>query len=122
MINEFTFKRIVLIAACAGLSVACSTAHPDASGAATTQTTPAITTGTTQTSPTPQSEEDKMPRTSAQEAVKLAAAGQAIIVDVRSADAYKAEHAKGALSVPLDKVEKGEHQLPKDKKIITYCT
>lgn len=122
MMNEFTFKRIVLIAACVGLGAACSTAHPSASGAANTQTTPAISAAATQAPPTPQSEEDKMPRTSAQEAIKLAAAGQAIILDVRSADAYKAEHAKGALSVPLDKVEKGEHQLPKDKKIIAYCT
>lgn len=114
-----TFKRIALLAACAGLSVACSTAHPNASGVAATQT-PAPATQTPP--PAPQSEEDKMPRINAQEAIKEAAAGKAIIVDVRSEQTYKEGHAKGALNVPLDKVEKGEHQLPKDKKIITYCT
>lgn len=114
-----TLQRIALLAACAGLSVACSTAHPDASGGAATQT-PAP--ATQALPPAPQSEEDKMPRISGPEAVKEAVAGKAIIVDVRSEQAYREGHAKGSLNIPLDKVEKGEYQVPKDSKIITYCT
>jgi 3-mercaptopyruvate sulfurtransferase SseA len=121
MDQTITFRRIVLIAACAGLSLACSTAH---SLTGSPSQTPGATVSPVDSaaSPTPQSEEDKMPRASAQEAVNLAAKGQAIILDVRSEEAYKAQHAKGAVNVPLNKIESGEHQLPKDKKIIAYCT
>ena len=36
--------------------------------------------------------------------------------------AYQAEHAKGALSIPLYEVHGRANELPKDKQIITYCT
>jgi hypothetical protein len=123
MDQTITFRRIVLIAACAGLSLACSTAH-SLTGSPSQTPAPGATVSPVDSaaSPTPQSEEDKMPRTTAQEAVQLAAKGQAVILDVRSEDAFKAQHAKGAVNVPLDKIESGQHQLPKDKKIIAYCT
>jgi len=70
----------------------------------------------------PQSEEDKAPRINAEEAKKLVADGKAIIIDVRGTDAYKLSHIKGALDIPLGKVESGDlKNLPKDKHIIVYC-
>ena len=48
--------------------------------------------------------------------------GSAVIVDVRSLDAYKAEHVKGALSIPLSDLESRLSELPHNKMIITYCT
>jgi rhodanese-related sulfurtransferase len=56
------------------------------------------------------------------EAQKALAKGTAVLVDVRAAEAYQAEHAKGALSIPLDQVAARAGELPKDKLIITYCT
>jgi hydroxyacylglutathione hydrolase len=68
-------------------------------------------------------EDKKVLRVSAEELKKLIAEGKAVIVDVRAAEVYKAEHIKGAMSLPLDKIEAGQFkELPHDKRIITYCS
>src|SRR5262249_42864628 len=65
---------------------------------------------------------DKKPRIQGETAKKLIAEGKAVIVDVRLGDAYKTSHIKGALDVPLNKLEAGDYKdLPKDKLIIAYC-
>ncbi|MGH9753467.1 MAG: rhodanese-like domain-containing protein [Blastocatellia bacterium] len=72
----------------------------------------------------PQHTEDKTPRINVEEAKKLVAEGKAIIIDVRGPDAYKMSHIKGALDVPVSKLETGNlnlEDLPKDKLIIAYC-
>jgi hypothetical protein len=77
----------------------------------------------TATPPQSQNPEDKMPRTKADEARKLVEEGKAVVIDVRGTDAYKMEHIKGALDFPLNKLETGDYKgLPKDKRIIAYCT
>ncbi len=50
--------------------------------------------------------------------------GQAILVDVRSAESYTKGHAAGAVSIPLENFEKniGKLSLEKSQWIITYCT
>jgi 3-mercaptopyruvate sulfurtransferase SseA len=69
-----------------------------------------------------QNAEDKMPRVKVEEAKKLVAEGKAIIIDVRGAEAYKMSHIKGALDVPLNKLEAGDFKnLPTDKILIAYC-
>jgi 3-mercaptopyruvate sulfurtransferase SseA len=71
----------------------------------------------------PQSDEDKMPRINVEEARKLVADGKAIIIDVRGTDVYKLSHIKGALDIPMSKLEAGDlKNLPKDKQIIAYCS
>ncbi len=47
---------------------------------------------------------------------------RAVIVDVRSLEAYKAGHIKGALSIPIDQVEARFRELPRNKLIATYCS
>jgi hypothetical protein len=69
-----------------------------------------------------QAPQSEAPRISAAEAREALAKGTAVLVDVRGADTYKAEHAKGALSIPLGEVSARAGELPKDKLIITYCT
>jgi hypothetical protein len=77
----------------------------------------------TATTPQSQNPEDKMPRIKADEARKLVDDGKAVIIDVRGTEAYKTEHIKGALDIPLNKLESGDYKgLPKDKHIIAYCT
>lgn len=73
-----------------------------------------------------------MPRVSGQEALEMFKAGKAVILDVRGVEAYRMEHPKGALSLPLDKITQGDfkamredgkyQELPRDKRIISYCT
>ena len=48
--------------------------------------------------------------------------GAAVIVDVRSADQYKASHIKGALHIPEAEVAARSGELPRDKMIVTYCS
>ena len=71
----------------------------------------------------PQTEAD-VPRISVEDAKAAFDSGQAIIVDVRSADSYAAGHAAGSISIPLENFENniGNLSLEKDQWIITYCT
>jgi hypothetical protein len=64
--------------------------------------------------------QDSVKRVTVEEAKAAVEAGKAVIVDVRSADAYKAKHIKGSISMP--DVAAGYQNLPKDKQIITYCS
>jgi hypothetical protein len=50
--------------------------------------------------------------------------GAAVIVDVRSVEAYTENHIKGAISIPLAEIENNPTGLELDKEqwIITYCT
>ena len=78
---------------------------------------------TIMTTQAPQSPEDKMPRIKVDEAKKLVETGKAVLIDVRGTEAYKRGHIKGALDVPLTRLESGDYKgLPKDKRIIAYCT
>ena len=64
----------------------------------------------------------KIPRIRVAEADALVKTGQAIIIDVRQAPAYQTAHIKGAMSIPEANLAGRMATLPKDKKIITYCT
>ncbi|HKO58471.1 MAG TPA: rhodanese-like domain-containing protein [Thermoanaerobaculia bacterium] len=55
------------------------------------------------------------------EAIKLAEAGKAVFVDVRSEATYKKGHIKGALSIPFSQIALRLRELPPNKLIITYC-
>lgn len=48
--------------------------------------------------------------------------GAAILYDTRSPDAYRTEHAAGAVSFPEDTVGAHYGELPTDKVLIFYCT
>jgi predicted sulfurtransferase len=61
-------------------------------------------------------------RIEAAEAVKLAASGQAVIVDVRAQLAFDGGHAEGALHIPASQIASRIAELPKDKLIAAYCT
>ncbi len=64
-----------------------------------------------------------MPRIRPEEAKKLVDEGKAVIIDVRGTDAYKLAHVKGSLDYALAKIEAKDFSgLPKNKRIIAYCT
>jgi len=86
---------------------------------------------TTIVGPTSASQPDKIPlteadvpRVSLEEAKAAVDSGAAVIVDVRSPQAYEAGHVAGAVSVPLGDIETNPDSLnlDKDQWIITYCT
>lgn len=129
------FGRGLLIVVSAGLALACSkmaaSSSPGTQGTQVSSATPmpaapafpvATATAAIPQAP-PQNPENDMPRINAQEAKKLVDAGKAVIVDVRGTEAYKISHVKGAIDYPLAKIEAKDFSgLPKNKRIIAYCT
>lgn len=67
-------------------------------------------------------EDDDTPRISLADAKKDFDAGDAVFVDTRGKSSYDTEHVKGALNVPLNEFDKSYESIPKDKKIIAYCS
>jgi hypothetical protein len=119
-VSALTIGMAITAAGCSKSGASTSKAGATTAGASAAQSVPQSATAFP--SP-PQNAEDKIPRVKVDEAKKLIAEGKAIIIDVRGADAYKMSHIKGALDVPLTKLDTGEMKdLPKDKLIIAYCS
>jgi len=68
--------------------------------------------------------EDAVPRLTVEQAKAAVDAGAAVIVDVRSKEAYETSHIAGALFIPLEDFENNiaSLDLGKEQWIITYCT
>ena len=47
--------------------------------------------------------------------------GEAILLDVRPAAEYESGHLPGAISIPLDQLERRLDELPADRQVIAYC-
>lgn len=102
-------------------TLACNSIVPNT---ATPNVTTEVESAPTQTSPQLTSEAD-VPRISVSDAKAALDSGTAVIVDVRSAEAFAASHIAGATSIPLQNFEGSGIQnlsLEKDQWIITYCT
>jgi hypothetical protein len=64
-----------------------------------------------------------VPRMRVKELQALLDAGEEVtVVDARSLASYEARHIAGAISMPLLEVDKRHPELPKDAKIVFYCT
>ena len=121
-------KRKLVVAAIFTLSFAFSLAcekpasPPLSSSASTPAPVPQPTQVAAVSPPHADHPEDKMPRTKADEAIRLLKAGDAVIIDVRGTEAFKTQHIIGATDFPLDRLEKADFKgLPRNKAIIAYC-
>ena len=59
--------------------------------------------------------------TAAELRVALAGAAPPLVLDVRSAEEWKAGHLRGALHVPVDDVRGRSETLPRDRRLAVYC-
>ena len=68
--------------------------------------------------------EAEVPRVDLERARVAIASGEAIVIDVRSQEAYAASHIPGAINIWIDEFETNPAgvNLDKDQWIITYCT
>jgi len=115
-VSALTIGMAITAAGCAKSGASTPTVGATTAGASAAKSTTAIP-------PSTQNAEDKIPRVKVDEAKKMVAEGKAIFIDVRGADAYKMSHIKGALDVPLTRLNEGEFKdLPSDKLIIAYCS
>ena len=55
------------------------------------------------------------------ELLERVTAGTVTVLDVRSADEYRAGHVRGAISIPLRQLERRMAELPTDQEIVAYC-
>lgn len=58
---------------------------------------------------------------SAEELRRRLRTGEVVLVDVRPGVEYQSGHLPGAISVPLDELERRISELPQDKTIVAYC-
>ncbi len=120
-------KRFIFLALGICLSLACNDAAPPVQ-VGTQQQTPASQARQPSAAAGGHDEsahelENKMPRIRAEELKRLVAAGQAVIVDVRSEADYAQAHIQGAINLPVPQIEAGQYpKLPRDKRLIGYCT
>lgn len=56
-----------------------------------------------------------------QELRRRARAGRVVVVDVRPAREFRAGHIAGALSIPVDELDKRLGELPARKEVVAYC-
>jgi hypothetical protein len=66
--------------------------------------------------------DSEVPRITQEDAKKEYDAGTAIFVDSRALVSYDQEHVKGAISIPNGTTDDKMSSLPKNKKIIVYCS
>ena len=109
--------RVLFLAIVLGLSACPTAATQPAPTVIVELTNPPGTEG----APLP---EANLPRVKVEEARIAVESGQAIIVDVRSAESFAISHIAGAISIPLNQIEADPASVKLDKKqwIITYCT
>ncbi|HEV2912046.1 MAG TPA: rhodanese-like domain-containing protein [Pyrinomonadaceae bacterium] len=48
--------------------------------------------------------------------------GTAMVVDVRSPESYKSGHIKGSINIPETEIARRKDELPRDRKIVLYCS
>jgi predicted sulfurtransferase len=65
---------------------------------------------------------DDAPRISLEDAKKAFDEGNVLIIDTRAEVAYKTEHIKGAINIPADEFQTRYKEVPKNKKVIAYCS
>lgn len=65
---------------------------------------------------------EEAPRISLEDAKKDFDSGAAIFVDTRAESAFQNEHVKGAINIPAESFQTRYAEVPKDKKIIAYCS
>ena len=56
-----------------------------------------------------------------EELLRRAREGRVVVVDVRPAGEYRAGHVAGALSIPVDELDRRLSELPARKEIVAYC-
>lgn len=117
MTREGKFLLIPVVLVAMTILVGCQTGMMAINNAVAVNTAPAPTATSAPATPA-----DDAPRISIADAKAAFDAGNAFFVDSRAESAYKAEHIKGAINIPGGTLEAKLKDLPKDKKIIVYCS
>lgn len=112
-----------LLAACTSTTTTPTntTTNTAANRAANTATVP-VATPTAEAAAASNVPFPEIKRITTDETNALVAKGEAVIVDVRGDESYEKGHVKGALNITSSNVAARIKELPRDKKIVTYCS
>lgn len=66
--------------------------------------------------------QDEIPRVTAEEAFQAVTNGEAVLVDTRSESQFNTQRAAGAINLPVDQAENLVTNLDPETWYITYCT
>jgi hypothetical protein len=112
-------RHIVLLVGIAALAFVVGCANPAKPPVRVENTAPPA-----RTAPEAEQHDDghDAPRITLAEAKKDYDAGTAVIIDVRSEEAYKQEHIKGAINLTKGVLDEQLNKIPKGKKIVAYCS
>lgn len=64
---------------------------------------------------------DELEPIRAAELIERAKSGMVTVLDVRPAEEYAAGHIRGAVNVPIDRLQAGLARLPKKREVVAYC-
>lgn len=56
-----------------------------------------------------------------EELLRRVEAGEVTVIDVRPTAEFDADHLPGAISMPLDELERRLEELPRDRAVVAYC-
>lgn len=103
-------KTIILLAAVA--FAACNSTHSKA----------VVTANKTAPTPANVVHQAEVPRVTTTELDELMKQGKVVVVDVRTQDMYDKGHIRGAKLIPVNQIGERGKELPRDKRIVTYCS
>jgi len=114
----FSLMAAIILAALA--LAACNSRDGSGSTASSTGTSPS----SSSSAPAPPSTapSDGVERITTAELRDALEKGTAIVVDVRSPESYKLGHIRGAINIPEPEITRRKDELPRDKKIVFYCS
>ncbi len=117
------FILTIMLTLTFGLSLLqCQSATADKPEAVKTNTQTANTATVAKTDTAATEHADEAPRITLADAKKDFDAGNVVFVDTRAETSYRTEHIKGAINVPAEAIQTRYTEVPKDKKIIAYCS
>ncbi|MDQ3180816.1 MAG: rhodanese-like domain-containing protein [Acidobacteriota bacterium] len=116
---RYNLSILIIAIFATALFTACEKAGVE-SKSETVNQIPAVT--VTPNSNAPVAHKDDAPRISLEDAKKAFDKGGVLFIDTRAESAYKTEHIKGAISIPVETIEDRYKEIPKDKKVIAYCS
>lgn len=90
---------------------------PDTSAA-----TPPAAPAATATNTAAPASQDPIRRTTVAELDAAMKQGNVVLIDVRTAESYNAGHIPGSINIPAIDIGNRLSEIPRDKKIVTYCT
>jgi 3-mercaptopyruvate sulfurtransferase SseA len=119
-------RLFVLLSAAVVLSAlalaACNSSDGSGSGARPTSATTTATTTTSSAPTTSTAPTDGVERITTSELRDALEKGTAIVVDVRTPESFKSGHIRGAINIPEPEIARRKDELPRDKKIVLYCS